>query len=230
MLGLIQDLCRSASGSKCNMPRLSSWSMIAPGQTNVSVDVADVGSGGAGAVAPVNIKAYGSHFRTGLASPRAAMSSQMQGFGVGAGVGAGWGVPVVGANAMGKMPKGIKKAVIERVSGTVQNTLFDQLKGLADGATGMGVSGGTRIIAGPNVAGDLTLDDFHGSYATVVSLGANFVVNGVSAGLLIVSKSQPVIQSVDLIHATAFGLVAGVGLATSLDLEASGMVYTVGFG
>lgn len=61
----------------------------------------------------------------------------------------------------------------------------------------------------------------------MTSLGANFVVNGVAASLMILSKKRPVLLSTDLIYATAFGLMANVGFAVSLDIEISNMVYVL---
>ena len=55
------------------------------------------------------------------------------------------------------------------------------------------------------------------------------MVNGVNVGMIIFSQKQPVIGMEDVIYAKAFGLIAGVGLATSLDLEASGMAYRTSF-
>ena len=227
MLSLVQSLCSDLTGSECRAPRLSDWCLVAPAQGNIGVDIADVASGGAGVVLPVNVKAYGSHFLTGLErrSRYGGMSSQMVGYGMGGGVGAGWGIPFVGTRGVGKLPDGIKKKILKRIGKATQSKIEEYARDLVFS----GVSGGTRIIAGPDVKGELTTDDFHGSFVTVSAFSANFVVNGVSFGLVIVSKSRPVLQMSDLVYARAFGLMGGVGLATSLDLEASGIVYRVGF-
>lgn len=47
--------------------------------------------------------------------------------------------------------------------------------------------------------------------------------------VVIVAKSKPVLDASDIIHARAIWLMLGTGQATSLDIEASGMVYRVGF-
>lgn len=223
MLELVKELCRDLTGSQCSVPRVSSWKLVDPSQSSIGVDVADVATGGAGAIAPVNVKAYGSHFSSGLERDArvGGLCTYIHGFGTGAGVGAGWGIPFAGAKGLGKMPDSIKKKVLEAAGGALQGKLVEMLRGLAWG----GVSGGTRLIAGPNANGELTIPDFQGSFATVVGLGANFVVNGVSFGMVLISKQRPVIHAPDLIYAKAIGLMGGVGLATSLDIEASGMVY-----
>lgn len=225
MLAMTQKLCRNVTGSKCSAPRLSNWKLVEPGQASVSVDVADVATGGAGAVVPVNVKVYGSYFTSGLEYDAASggMSAYMYGYGAGAGGGAGWGIPFVGAKGVGKLPDGIKKKVIQAVGGAAQGKATDLLKSAAWG----GINGGTRLVAGPDAGGDLNVMDFHDAFVTVVGLGANFVVNGVSLGVVIIAKQRPVLTSQDMLYAKAIGLMAGVGLATSLDVEASGMVYRV---
>lgn len=225
MLNFIQALCRDITGTRCNVPRMSSWRLVDPAQTSVGVDLADVLTLGAGAVLPANVRVYGSHFLVGLESDRMAMSSQMKGWGVGAGVGAGWGLPFAGGKATGAISPGLKRAVVNALGSAGQGAAIDWLKSQVFD----GVSGGTPIVAGPDAPAAVTTADFHDSLATVLSLGANFIFNGVSAGLVIVSKNKPVLQYDDLPHARAFGLIAGAGLATSLDVEASGMVYRVGF-
>lgn len=224
MLEIAQKLCRNLSGSKCSAPYLSNWLLKEPSQSSVSVDVADIATGGAGAVIPANVKVYGSYFSTGLEyHGPGAMSAFMSGYGAGAGAGAGWGIPFVGAKGVGKLPDGIKKKVLSAVGGAAQGKAVDMLKSAAWG----GISGGTRLVAGPDAGGDLTFTDFHDAFVTVVGLGANFVVNGVSMGVVLVSKQRPVIRGDDMLYCKAIGLMAGVGLATSLDIEASGMVYRV---
>ncbi|MGI9452325.1 MAG: hypothetical protein ACR2QH_17045 [Geminicoccaceae bacterium] len=226
MLNMVQDLCRAATGSRCQQPRMSNWKLVNPSQSNISVDVADVATAGGGAIAPVNIKVYGSYFVSGLENHGIGLSSQVQGYGAGAGVGAGWGLPFVGARAVGKVPDGIKKEILKRVGGSVQGKVLDIFKDLA----GLGISGGTQMITGPDApSADLTPADFHGCFATIFSFGANFVVNGVNVGMIVFSQKQPVTAVEDLVYAKAFGLIAGVGLATSLDLEASGMAYRTYF-
>lgn len=225
LLAIAKKLCRNVTGSQCSTPRLSSWTLVAPSQSSISVDVADIATGGAGAVIPANVKIYGSYFTSGLEYNGAAggMSAYMYGYGAGGGVGAGWGIPVVGAKGIGRLPDGIKKKVLSAVAGSFQGKAIDLLKGAAWG----GISGGTRLVAGPDVRGELTADDFHDALVTVVGLGANFVVNGVSLGVIIVSKQRPVLTTGDMLYAKAIGLMGGIGLATSLDVEASGMVYRV---
>ena len=226
MLELVQDLCRSVTTSHCNPPRWSDWSLVDPSQSNISIDLADVASGGGGAIAPVNIKAYGSYFETGLSNSSAGICAAAHGYGAGAGIGAGWGIPFVGARGVGRMPSGIRRALIEKLGGAAQGKAIDMLKGAID----LGVSGGTRLVCGPDAPnGMLRPIDLEG-YATIISLGANFVVNGVSVGMIIFSKDRPVIEQEDMIYATAIGLIAGVGLATSLDIEGNGIVYMVRLG
>jgi len=226
MLELVRDLCRAVTGSQCNPPRWSDWSLVSPSQTSLSVDVADVATLGAGAVVPVNLKAYGSYFLTGLQSDGQQMSTAVRGFGAGAGAGLGWGIPFVGQRFSGRMPNSIKRAVIERIGGSLQGRAVNMLLD----ATNLGQSGGTRLVTGPDApAGNMSPVHFDG-FATVVSLGASFVVNGVSAGLVFFSRNRPVIQRQDILHATGIGLIGAVGLALSLDLEASGIVYRVAAG
>ncbi|MDB4985732.1 MAG: hypothetical protein JWN04_910, partial [Myxococcaceae bacterium] len=118
---------------------------------------------------------------------------------------------------------GIKKGVAKAFAGASTGKILDWLKGSAPG----GISGGTRLIAGPDAKGDCSLDDFQNAFVTVCSLGMNFVVDGVSCGVVFISKQRPVVLADDILYAKAIGLMAGVGLATSLDVEASGMVYKV---
>ena len=47
--------------------------------------------------------------------------------------------------------------------------------------------------------------------------------------MIVFSQKQPVAGMDDLVYAKAFGLIVGVGLATSLDLETSGMAYRTSF-
>lgn len=225
MLEIAQKLCRNLSGSKCSAPHMSSWVLKDPSQSSISVDVADIGTGGAAAIAPANVKIYGSYFSTGLeCHGPGGMSAFMSGYGAGAGAGAGWGIPFVGAKGVGKLPDGIKKKVLSAVGSAAQGKALDMLKSAAWG----GISGGTRLVAGPDAgSGNLTFMDFHDAFVTIVGLGANFVVNGVSLGVVLIAKQRPVIRTEDMLYCKAIGLMAGVGLATSLDIEASGMVYRV---
>jgi len=227
MLEVARDLCSSLTGSRCNDPKLTDWVLVNPSQSSIGVDVADLATGGVGAVVPVNARVYGSYFSSGLERRRenGGMSTSMKGMGVGAGVGAGWGIPFVGAKGVGKIPDGVKKKVIESVGKIAQG----QVEKLATDLVFEGVSGGTRLIAGPDSNGDLEANDFHNGYATVIGLGANFAVNGVSVGVVLMSKRKPIVTSTDLIHTTAIGLMGGVGLATSLDIEASEMIYRLSF-
>ncbi|HKU42703.1 MAG TPA: hypothetical protein VJR89_31305, partial [Polyangiales bacterium] len=129
----------------------------------------------------------------------------------------GWSLSVTGS-VMGNTTS-IKGEVLQKLGDSVQGTILDKVKG--------GWGGGTQIVAGPDSRGDLTLSDFRDAYAVVISLGANFVVNGVAGSLIILSKRQPVLSSTDLIYATAFGLMGSVGFAVSLDIEVSNMVYVL---
>jgi len=194
-----------------------------PGQANISLDVADVMTGGLAAVLPANAKVYGSYFVCGLErSVGPGMKATVTGFGGGVGLGAGWGTPFIGASSKGKQEVvSLKRRVFEKVGSSVQGYAIDQAKG--PGSWG----GGTRLVTGPDTAGDLVLDDFHNAYATVVGLSANAVINGVSGGLVIFSKQKPVLTPVDLPYAKAFGLIAGVGLAMSLDVEANSLYYNL---
>lgn len=227
MLDFARSLCSGVTGSRCRPPSPSDWALVAPSQSSIGVDVFDTVTAGAGAVIPVNVRAYGSSFSSGLErrARHGGMSSQMTGLGVGAGGGPGWGLPFAGARGVGKMPDGIKKKVIEKVGGAAQGKIEELLRN----SLFEGVSGGTRLVQGPDASGELTTSDFHDSWVTIASFGANFVVNGVTFGVVFISKNKPVLTSYDLIHARAIGLMGGVGLATSLDLEASGMVYRVSF-
>ena len=121
MLEIAQKLCRNLSGSKCSAPHMSSWVLKDPSQSSISVDVADIGTGGAAAIAPANVKIYGSYFSTGLeCHGPGGMSAFMSGYGAGAGAGAGWGIPFVGAKGVGKLPDGIKKKVLSAVGSAAQ--------------------------------------------------------------------------------------------------------------
>jgi len=223
MLGFIKELCQKLSGSQLSMPRWSKWSMVAPGQASIGIDVADVATGGAAAVAPVNVKAYGSHFATGLVSDDSDLSIEVSGFGGGGGVGAGWGIPFVGGKATGRMSAGVAKEIAERLGGAAQGKAIDMLKD----ATKLGISGGTRLVNGPDAPpGGMTPLEFRG-FVTVITLGANFIIDGVSGGLVFFSNNRPVMNVSDMLHVTAVGLMGAVGIAASLDVEANGMVYKV---
>lgn len=214
LLDLAHDLCTGITGSKCAAPRLSSWYLTDPAQISAGVDALDLLSLGITTIVPANLKAYGSYFTTGLVRKSASggMSAYLSGYGAGAGIGAGWGPSVTGM-VMGDT-KTIKQQVLQKLGDTAQGLIP---KG--------GWGGGTRIVAGPDSAGDLTLSDFRDSYAVVMSLGANFVVNGVSASLVIMSKGRPVLIPTDIAYAKAFGLMASVGFAVSIDVEVSNMIY-----
>ncbi len=223
MLGFIKDLCRKATGSNLSMPRWSNWDMVDPGQASIGVDVADVATGGAAAVAPVNVKAFGSHFSTSLVNPERKQTIEVAGFGGGAGVGAGWGIPFVGGKATGKIKSNIGKEIAERLGGSVQGKAIDMLKD----ATNLGVSGGTKLVYGPDApAGGMNPNEFNG-FATVVTLGASFIIDGVSGSLVFFSNNRPIAQMTDLIHVTAIGLMGSVGIAAALEVEANGMIYKV---
>lgn len=183
-------------------------------------DLLDTATLGLGAIVPANIKAYGSYFTSGLErrSASGAMCAQISGYGGGAGLGAGWGLPLT-ASLMGET-KSIKAKVLENLLGSVDAKITDFAKG-------PGWGGGTPIVAGPDSRGDLALADFHGMHATICGLGANFVVNGVSFGLIVMAKKRPVVRAEDLIYARAIGLMGCVGLSISLDIEASNMIYDV---
>lgn len=206
---------------------MTDWVIVKPAQSNVGVDVADAFSAGAGAIAPLNVNVYGSHFIAGLEnrSSTGGMSTQITGLGAGSGVGAGWGLPFVGAKGIGKLPEGVKRKAIEALGKSGQGEVAEYIRD----AVWDGASAGTRVVAGPDSNGFLTASDFHDTIATIVSLGANFTVNGVSAGVLLISKSRAILSVSDLLYVRAIGLIAGVGLATSLDIEASGMVYKISF-
>jgi hypothetical protein len=201
---------------------MSSWKLVDPGQANLGVDVADAATMGLTTVLPINAKIYGSYFNTGLEkSAKGAMSAQLTGYGAGVGIGAGWGLPFIAAGATGKL-SGLKRKVAESLGGGIQGSVIDKLKG--------GWSGGTPLVAGPDTNGDLTLDDFHDGMATIIGLGANFVVNGVSCGLIMFSKKQPIVEPADMVYVKAIGLMAGVGLAVSLDLATNSLFYKTKIG
>lgn len=227
MLEVARDLCSNLTGSRCNVPKLTDWVLVRPSQASIGVDVADVASGGVAAVVPVNVKVYGSYFSSGLERrlDNGGMSTSMKGIGVGAGLGAGWGIPFAGAKGVGRLPDGVKKKVIESVGKVAQG----QLEKLATDVIFEGHSGGTHLIAGPDSNGDLEANDFHNGFATIVGLGANFSINGVSVGVLLISQNKPILTVADFINIKAFGLMGGVGLATSVDIEASQMVYRISF-
>ena len=226
MLDFARSLCSTVTGSHCRQPALSDWALVAPTQSSIGVDVADLVTGGATTAIPLNVNAYGSSFSSGLErrTRHGGMSSQMTGLGVGLGAGPGWGIPV-GGRGLGRMPDSVKKKVIEKAGGAMQGKIEELLRS----AIFEGVSGGTRLVKGPDCAGELTTSDFHGSFATIASFGANFAVNGVTFGIVFISKNRPVVRTGDLLHARAIGLMGGVGLATSLDLEVSGMAYHMTF-
>ena len=221
LLTLASSLCSNLTGSKCAAPKLSAWRIAQPGQANASVDVGDALTGGLAAILPANAKVYGSYFLCGLErSVGARMKATVTGYGAGIGLGAGWSTPFVGASFTGNMT-GIKKTVLERLGKGAQNFAIDQAR--SPGTWG----DGTRLVTGPDAAGDLVLNDFHDAYATVIGLSANAVVNGVSGGIVIFAKEKPVLTPLDLPHAKAFGLIAGVGLALSLDIEANSIYYNL---
>jgi hypothetical protein len=224
MLEIARKLCMGLTGSQCTTPTVSLWSLAQPSQASVSLDLVDVGTVGVGTAIPINVKVYAGAFETNLRRNGAgAMCAAIKGRGGGAGVSAGIGTPFVGAKAIGKMPESLKKEVLKRIGGTAQGEFT---KWLASQAWG-GISGGTTLITGPDCPGELSLNDFSRSFATIIAVSGNFGPNGVSAGLVIFAKQRPVLQMTDMIYARSFGLMAGVGLATSIDIEASGQVFRV---
>lgn len=222
MLDFIHELCQDVTGSHCSVPRWSEWSLVEPGQSSIGVDVADVATGGAAAVIPVNVKALGSYFTTGIVSDSGAKAN-LKGFGAGGALGAGWGIPFAGGKAVGKIPEGAVRTIAQKVGAAAQGKAVNMLLG----ATKLGVSGGTRLVYGPDAPpSGMNPMEFRG-FATIVSLGANFVVNGVSGGLVMFSNNKPITDALDFIHATAIGLMGGAGIAASLEIEASGTVYEI---
>jgi hypothetical protein len=188
------------------------------------VDLVDVGTAGVGTAIPVNVKVSVGAFETLLMRNGAgAMCAAIQGRGAGAAISAGLSTPFVGAKVVGKMPESFKKEVVKRIGNTAQGEFTKWISSKAWG----GISGGTKLITGPDCPGELSLADFALSFATIISIAGNFGPNGVSAGLVIFSKQRPVLQMTDMIYARSFGLMAGVGLATSIDLEAGGQVFRV---
>lgn len=223
MLDFVRELCQDFTGSHCAPPRWSNWSMVEPSQSSIGVDVADVATGGAGAVAPINVKAVGSYFSTGLTNDQRGICTSIGGYGAGAGIGAGWGIPFVGGKVMGRLPDGVGKKIAEKLGAAAQGKVIDMLKG----ASGLSVGGGTRLVYGPDAPPEgMNALEFRG-FATVVSLGANFVVDGVTVGMVLFANNRPVVQWSDFLHVTAVGLIGAVGIATSLELEASGITYVV---
>lgn len=224
MLEVARKLCMGITGSQCSPPSVSLWSLAQPTTAAVSVDLVDVGTAGAGTAIPVNVKVYAGAFETLLMrNGGGAMCAAIKGRGGGAGLSAGLSTPFVGAKVVGRMPESFKKEVVKRIGGTAQGEFTKWISNKAWG----GISGGTKLITGPDCPGELSLADFSRSFATVISIAGNFGPNGVSAGLVIFSKQRPVLQITDMIYARSFGLMAGVGLATSIDLEASGQVFRV---
>ena len=224
MLEIARQLCMGLTGSQCSPPTVSLWSLSAPSQASVSVDLTDLATLGVGTAIPVNVKIYGGSFETILRRNGAgAMCAGIKGRGGGAGLSAGLNSPFVGAKAIGKMPESLKKEVLKRIGATGQA----EFNKWASSKLWNGVSGGTTLITGPDCPGELSLADFALSYATIIAISGNFGPNGVSAGLVIFSKQRPVLQMTDMIYARSFGLMAGVGIATSIDLEASGQVFRV---
>ena len=224
MLEIVKRLCTGLTGSQCAAPSVSHWSLSEPSNAAVSVDLVDVGTVGVGTAIPVNVKVFAGAFETLLMRNGAgAMCAAIKGRGGGAGVSAGLNTPFVGAKVVGKMPEGFKKEVVKRIGSTAQGEFTKWISSKAWG----GISGGTRLVTGPDCPGELSLADFSLSFATVVSVAGNFGPNGVSAGLVIFSKQRPVVEMTDLIYARSFGLMAGVGLATSIDIETSGQIFRV---
>ena len=221
MFGLVDDLCRTFTGSQCALPRWSEWSLVDPSQADYGLDIADL-AGGAGVVAPVNLMAYKGYFCTGLVNDLGT-KAVISGSGLGAGVGAGWGIPFVGGRAVGKIPNSIARQIAERASGAAQDVIIDMLLE----ASKLSISGGTRLVYGPDApSGGMSPLDFRG-FATVVSLGVDFGPNGVAGSLVMFSRSRPVLQMFDFIHVTAVGVMGSVGIAASIDVEVNGMVYTI---
>src|SRR5262245_6582456 len=125
LLKLASSLCSNLTGSKCAVPKRSAWCLTQPGQANVSVDVADVATGGLAAVLPANAKLYGSYFLCGLErSVGVGMKAMVTGYGAGVGLGAGWSAPFVGASFTGNMT-GIKKTVLEKLGNSAQGFAID---------------------------------------------------------------------------------------------------------
>ncbi|HKU43980.1 MAG TPA: hypothetical protein VJR89_37725, partial [Polyangiales bacterium] len=124
ILDFAQALCSGVTGSRCSMPRLSSWYLVNPGQMNIGVDVLDIATVGVSAVVPANLKACGSYFTTGLVrrSASGGMSAYLSGYGGGAGVGAGWSLSITGS-VMGNST-GIKREVIQKLGDSAQGSIL----------------------------------------------------------------------------------------------------------
>lgn len=226
MLEFARKLCQGITGTQCSVPALSSWSLVAPAQANIGADMLDIATAGLAAGIPANAKLYGSYFETGLAhrNSKAHGPIRVGGYGGGVGAGIGWTVPFVGAKVTGKLPNGLKKKILESLGGAGQGRGIDVIKD----AVMASEAGGTRLVTGPDASGgDLTTSDFQNAFCTVFSLGANFSLNGVTAGLVIFSKQRPVIDKNDLIYARGLGFMGGAGLAAGIDVEASGIFYRV---
>jgi hypothetical protein len=222
LTGIVSTLCSNLTTSKCAAPKRSDWALVEPGQSNIGVDVADLLTGGATTVVPINVKIYGSYFSCGLERRvRNGFSATVTGFGGGVGVGGGWGLPFLASGKVDQL-SGIKKEVLKRFGPTIQDFGMDKLKGKANKASW---TAATHLVTGPDTAGDLVLDDFHDSFAVVIGFGANAAVNGVSGGLVIFSKQRPILTPPDLVYAKAFGFFVGVALATTLDVEANSQYY-----
>jgi hypothetical protein len=223
MLHAIQWLCQQATGSQCGTPRLSQWGLVDPSNYSAGVDLAEVGTAGIGTAIPINVKVMGGVFSTGLIKKAAtgSMCVALKGYGGGGALSAGVNLPFVATHAVGRIPPGLKREIVSKLGGGAQGELQ---RFVANQMWG-GISGGTQMITGPDCTGEPTVGDFDNSFATVVSLGANFGPNGVSVGLVMFAKTRPVLLHSDLVHVTVFGFMAGIGMATSIDVELSDQVF-----
>jgi len=229
ILNLVQELCRTVTSSHCAAPRWSQWRLVAPSTSTVSLDVADIASGGVGAAVPVNVKLTTGSFSCGLENEKIGLSTGLVGYGGGGGLGAGWGVPFVGGKVTGSMSKGSLKTAIEKLGGSAQGKVTSMGLGAVNGVLGMGPQSGTTIVAGPNAPSTMLQPrDFHG-VVSLYSLGANFVINGIALGIAIWAD-EAMIMPIDLAQAKAFGLFGTLGMAASLELEASGLFFSVSGG
>lgn len=222
MIELARRLCQGLTGSRCAAPRESKWTLVEPSQAGIGVDAVDVGTLGVGSVIPINTKIYGGTFTTGLIcdASEGGMCAALKGWGGGGGASFGLNTPGIATRFVGNS-KGLKKEILKRAAAVIDGQI---MKGITDAAW-TGESGGTRLIAGPDAPAALSLVDFDQAFASICSLAGNFGPNGVSAGIVIFSKKQPVIEYRDMVYCTAIGLMAGLGLATSIDFEANGQVY-----
>lgn len=213
LVGLAVDLFRH--GDKLRRPKVSDWKIVSPSNTSLSVDIADVVTGGAAAVVPINVDLSAGYFVTGFENSRVGFSTGVSGYGAGIGVGAGWAPTIKGSGNLVKLANTIMSNGINLGITTGSKIEFSKNIG--------------QLISGPRASSDcLSVKDFEG-VATVISLEIKSTIIGTSFSLVLFAD-KPVTDVTDLINVKSLGLFVSGGAAMALSAGGSVNYFKVSFG